>query len=200
MMKTLGRLVVAVCICMSARAAHALTIDSPLTLNSDGVLGTVRPGVPFSEPEVDDYVNFLLDMSLNSTTTSDGQTYVRNTALDPGTGSVSSTDYLTGTGTFVEAGWEYLAAKYDGPNGGLVVIYLGGESATLPTTSWNLWVNKQGKGYGLSGWIAYNTVCLVNCTLPDEPEPSVPDSGSTAMLLGSVLFALAVSRVFHTIC
>jgi hypothetical protein len=161
-----------------------------LTLDSEGVLGTVRPGVPFGSNVVDDYTNYLLNLNLNTTTTFEGQTYIRDDTVDPGSGTVSSTDYITGTGTFVESGWEYVAAKYDGPNGGIVVFYVGGESLTLTETSYDLWTNKQGQGYGLSGWVAFNTWVPP----PSPPTTTVPDGGSTLTLLGSVLLALGTLR------
>jgi hypothetical protein len=170
---------------LCSSTAHALTIESPLLITSEGVLGTVRPGVPFGSNVVDDYANILLDMTTNTSKTVDGQFYYRNTATDPGSGEVSSTDFITGTGTFVDGGWEYLAAKYDGPNGGLVLIYLGGESAIIPETSYSLWTNKKGQGYTLSGWIAFNSIQL------DQP---VPDGGSSFPFLGSALLLLGILR------
>jgi hypothetical protein len=174
--------------CTIASTAQAITITSPLTLDSEGVLGTVRPGVPFGSTVVDDYTNYLLDLNLNTTTTFEGQTYIRDDTVDPGSGTVSSTDYITGTGTFVESGWEYVAAKYDGPNGGIVVFYVGGESLTLTQTSYDLWTNKKGQGYELSGWVAFNTWL---------PPTTIPDGGSTLTLLGSavVIFAMLCRRV-----
>jgi hypothetical protein len=72
--------------------------------------------------------------------------------------------------------YTYLFAKYDGPNYGSEVWYVGDLSGIITIPS------KAG-GYGLSGW-----------TLFGPGGPGVPDGGTTAMLLGVALSVLGVVR------
>jgi hypothetical protein len=86
---------------------------------------------------------------------------------------------LNGTGTTIDLGsglYSYLFAKYDGPNYGSEVWYVGNLSGiiTIPAT---------GGRYGLSGW-----------TLFGPGGGQVPDGGTTVMLLGAALGALAMAR------
>ena len=178
MKKGLATLAVAIaCAGAVTSNAYALTINDPY------VLGIVKDAVPFSDASTVTYINTLLSQPLNSGPTTIGtEAYTRN-SYDPvgDSGSVSLSDYDTGTGTTVESGWEYLIAKYDGPNGGAVVFYLGGAAYTLPVDSFDIWTNKSGQGYGLSGWKVFNSV-------------TVPDGGSTLTLFGSALFVFAMLR------
>jgi hypothetical protein len=157
------------------------------------VLGIIKDAVPFGDADVQRYMNSFLSLAATSSPTLIGtETYTRNGVANPGSGSVVSLIGGSCNGTFgclkdasgnmnVAAGYEYLIAKYDGPNGGAVVFYLGGKAFTLPATSFDIWTNTTGQGYGLSGWLEFNT--YVNST-------SVVDGGSTVAMLGSVLFAL----------
>src|SRR5262249_11742812 len=86
-----------------------------------------------------------------------------------------------GTGTSVDLGsglYTYLFAKYDGPNQGSIVWYVGNLSGTI--TIPGFWGQ-----YQLSGW-----------TLFGPGVPGVPDAGTTAMLLGAALGALGMARRF----
>src|SRR5688572_8734313 len=44
-----------------------------------------------------------------------------------------------GNGASVPAGFDYVLAKYDGPQGGAVLFFLNGQAATLPTSDFPLW-------------------------------------------------------------
>jgi hypothetical protein len=72
--------------------------------------------------------------------------------------------------------YTYLFAKYDGPNYGSEVWYVGDLSGiiSIPATAGR---------YGLSGW-----------TLFGPGVPGVPDGGTTAMLLGAALGVLGMAR------
>ena len=74
--------------------------------------------------------------------------------------------------------YTYLLAKYDGPNYGTEVWYVGDLSGliTIPATA---------GGYGLSGWMLFG-----------PGVSGVPDGGTTAMLLGAALGALGMARRF----
>ena len=74
--------------------------------------------------------------------------------------------------------YTYLFAKYDGY--GSEVWYVGRLSGVITIPS-------LGGGCALTEW-----------TLFGPGVPAVPDGGSTVMLLGAALAALAIGRRFHT--
>jgi hypothetical protein len=109
----------------------------------------------------------------------DGQTYFRSgNSFSPLPAAVwagnlgAVTDVDLGSG-----GYYYLFAKYDGPNYGSEVWYVGGLSGvvTIPAT---------GGRYDLSGVTLFNT------------GTSVPDGGMTLLLLGTALTGLGAARRF----
>ena len=73
-------------------------------------------------------------------------------------------------------GFLYLFAKYDGPNYGSEVWYVGGLTGiiTIPATA---------GGYGLSGWTLFN-----------PGGTNVPEGGSTIAFLGLALTAAELLR------
>lgn len=79
----------------------------------------------------------------------------------------------------VPAGWNYLVAQYNGPNGGSVVINLGGNDAKVPFDSSVIWGT--GDQYAVSHWSVAG------------PTARVPDGGMTLALLGISLASLAGS-------
>ena len=68
----------------------------------------------------------------------------------------------------------YAFVKYDGPNAGYVLFYLGGALAStiVPVYSNTLWMNPNGSGYAVSGTSYFNKIT------------SVPDGGMTLVFLG----------------
>ena len=95
-------------------------------------------------------------------------------------GSLSGAQQFDGTS--VAAGWDYVMAKYDGPEGGWVLWFIGGSAATLPADSAPLWMNPAGQeGLGLSHYTVFN-------------PRAVPDGGSLVLLLGAALGAVEVLR------
>jgi hypothetical protein len=76
--------------------------------------------------------------------------------------------------------YSYLFAKYDGPNAGSEVWYVGGISGVITIPGFGL----AGQNYGLSGWTLFG------------PGVGVPDGGTTVMLLGAALGALGMARRF----
>jgi hypothetical protein len=170
--------------------AGALLAFSPnakaLTIGDDHELGFVEFGIPSSEQDRVNYTNHLIGMALGSTDQALGQTFFRSnndfgplpTAVIVGPTvtfqnppSVVSIDIGTGLYT-------YLFAKYDGPNYGSEVWYIGDLSGiiTIPGFAGQ---------YGLSGY-----------TLFGPGTPGVPDGGSTVMLLGTAFGALGMARRF----
>jgi hypothetical protein len=117
-----------------------------------------------------------------------GQTFT--TSSTDYNGTVSLTGLLSGTSFAVPSGYQFLFAKYDGPNAGSVVFALNGASITLPQFPDPLWsTNNQ---YALSGWTAFNPTTPP--PPPPPPPPTVPDGGSTLILLGLGLATCAFFR------
>jgi hypothetical protein len=118
-------------------------------------------------------------MTLNSTDTFLGEALHRSgnafaslpTAVIGPQGGPDDTTINLGSGLY-----SYLWAKYDGPNYGAEVWYVGDLSGVITIPA------KAGK-YGLSGW-----------TLFGPGGGQVPDGGTTVMLLGAALGALGIAR------
>jgi hypothetical protein len=163
--------------------AGALLAFSPnaraLTIGDGHELGFVEFGIPSGNQDRTNYVNHLIGMALGTTDQALGQTFTRsNNAFAPLPTAVFA---LNGKTTTINLGtglYTYLFAKYDGPNYGSEVWYVGNLSGiiTIPATA---------GGYGLSGW-----------TLFGPGGQGVPDGGTTAMLLGTALGALGIARRF----
>jgi VPDSG-CTERM motif len=152
-----------------------------LTIGDAHELGFVNFGIPSGDSDRLTYVNHLVGMALGTSDKADGQTYFRsNNSFSPLPQAVLG-GLADGTSTTINLGsglYTYLFAKYDGPNYGSEVWYVGDLSGTItiPATA---------GGYGLSGW-----------TLFGPGVPGVPDGGTTAMLLGTALGALGLARRF----
>jgi len=150
-------------------------------------LGSIEFGIPSGDADRESYVNYLIDMASPSPSTYDavtGQTYTRTTA-DPAGGvypdAVFASNGNDGASYDVgSGGYLYLFAKYDGPNAGAEVWYIGGLTGTITIPTDGL----PPDSYGLSGVTFFN------------PGTSVPDGGSTMMLLGAALAGLGTLRRF----
>jgi VPDSG-CTERM motif len=160
---------------------------SALTFGDANDLGQVLNGIPSGDAFRTIYVNHLIAMAPGTTDTADGQTYVRSTN-NPGPGFPNYTTAVfahNGTGTSIDLGdgtlYCYLFAKYDGPNAGSEVWYVGDLSGviTIPATG------LAGQNYGLSGWT------LFSC---DNGGGRVPEGGSTIALLGLALAGVELLR------
>src|SRR6266480_4748983 len=167
---------------LTAVAAALLTFipnARALTIGDGHELGFVNFGIPSGDSDRLTYVNHLVGMALGTSDKADGQTYFRsNNSFSPLPQAVLG-GLVDGTSTTINLGsglYTYLFAKYDGPNYGSEVWYVGNLSGiiTIPATA---------GGYGLSGW-----------TLFGPGVPGVPDGGTTAMLLGAALSVLGVAR------
>jgi hypothetical protein len=167
---------------------------SALGLNDPGVMGTVDDGIPADISDQVVYVNTLLGMAAPSGPTLIGtETYQRSSNADPGSGSVTAVGASKDeSGAGAGSGFEYVIAKYDGPNAGSVVFYFGGAAFNLPLNSADIWVNGQNEGYGLSHWTGFNPG---PGTGPGPgPGPGVPDAGSTLALIGLAVTGLGLLR------
>ena len=185
--------------CLLSSNASATT----LTINDQGVVGTLDGEIQGTNPSNELLVaEHILDMGVNSSEVQSPPptVFCQDGNGDPvnciyKTGSYDASGDLsiagTGTGTLIPTTYDYILAKYDGPNAGYVLYYLpdyDGGSYLIPSTSNDIWVNGQNEGYTLSGWTAFNsTDCGSGCT------PSVPDGGSTVTLLGSALVAFSMA-------
>jgi hypothetical protein len=149
-----------------------------LTIGDSHELGFVEFGIPSGDADRTNYVNHLVGMGLGSTDMALGQTFTRsNNDFGPLPAAVFA---LNGTSTSINLNinlYSYLFAKYDGPNYGSEVWFVGDLSGviTIPATA---------GGYGLSGWTLFG---------PGGGN-NTPDSGTAAALLGLGLTGLAGLR------
>ena len=86
----------------------------------------------------------------------------------------------------IPVGWTYLVVQYDGPQGGSVLVNLGGNSASVPYDSSAIWVT--GDKYAVSHY------SLIGPTTPPTTTSTVPDGGPTVLLLGVALLGIAALR------
>jgi len=151
-----------------------------LTIGDTHELGFVNFGIPSGDSDRLNYVNHLIGMALGTTDQAFGQTFFRSNNSFGSLPQAVLAGHVNGTSTTINLGagglYTYLFAKYDGPNYGSEVWYVGDLSGiiTIPATAGR---------YGLSGW-----------TLFGPGVPGVPDGGTTAMLLGTALSALGIAR------
>ena len=151
---------------------------SALTIGDNRELGFVQYGIPSGDADRTTYVNHLIGMALGTSDSADGQDYTRsNNFFGPLPAAVFDHN---GTGTSVDlgsGGFLYLFAKYDGPNYGSEVWYVGGLTGviTIPATA---------GGYGLSGWTLFTP----------GGGGQVPDGGSTIAFLGLALAGAELLR------
>jgi hypothetical protein len=125
-------------------------------------------------------INHLIGMALGTSDTFMSENFTRSMNNFGSLPSVLANG-TNGSGTSVALGnsglYSYLWAHYGGPGGGTVQVwYVGDLNGTITIPG----LNGQ---YGLSGW-----------TLFGPGGQGVPDSGTTAMLLGTALSALGVAR------
>jgi hypothetical protein len=163
-----------VCAAMFAFSHNA----SALTIGDEHELGFIVPGTG-GDADRTAYVNHLIGMALGSSDTFMGQAFTRSMN---NFGSLPTAVFaLNGTGTTINLGsglYSYLYAKYDGPNAGTEVWYVGDLSGVVTIPGF------LGQ-YALSGW-----------TLFGPGGQGVPDGGTTAMLLGAALGTLGMVRRF----
>jgi hypothetical protein len=179
----LAILCTAVCAAMLAFTHNA----SALTIGDGQTIGYVYYGIPSGDADRENYVNDLVGFynsgcaSGTDCGTAHGQLYhMVNGSPAFGVTLPHAIWAADGTSTTINLGtlgtYNYLFAKYDGPNQGSVVWYVGNLSGsiTIPAT-WNQ--------YGLSGWSLFG-----------PGGAGVPDGGTTVMLLGAALGALGMAR------
>jgi VPDSG-CTERM motif len=168
-------------LCAVALALGSTAYATDLNFGDSRDLGLIVSGEPANPPNEEIYINTLIAQPLNSgPTTIDGHDYTR-TSASCGTcpAAVFATKDESG-GNIVDlgSGFTYLLGKYDGPNGGDEVWYVGGLTGTI-TIPLN---GPAGLNFGLSHWSLFT------------PGTSTPDGGTTAALLGLALTGLAGLR------
>jgi len=174
----LALLCTAVCATMLAFTPNT----KALTIGDGQELGFVDFGIPSGDSDRLTYVNHLVHMGLGTQDDADGQHYTRSNNDFGSLPNAVLGGLVNGTSTSINLGavgtYTYLFAKYDGPNYGSEVWYVGNLSGviTIPATA---------GGYGLSGWTLFGT-----------GGNGVPDGGTTAMLLGMAFGALGMARRF----
>ena len=182
----LAILCTAVCAAMLA-FTHNASADYNATIGDGQTLGYVYNGIPSGNQDRENYVNHFVYMYNNGIASDPsflGQSYqIVHGSPAFGASLPNAVFALNGMPTdqinlgSTAGTYTYLFAKYDGPNAGSVVWYVGNLTGifTIPQ-AW--------KGYGLSGWTLFGG------------GGSVPDGGTTVMLLGAALGALGMARRF----
>jgi len=176
----------------AAFCAVAMMALSPnaraLTIGDTQELGTVMFGIPTGDDNITAYVNAMIGLGLGGQTTVDNNLITRSMndfgplpgpavlllRVDTPNPPPGDTSIDLGAGGL----YSYLFAKYDGPNQGSEVWYVGNLSGiiTIP----NFW-----NQYGLSGYALFG-----------PGGQGVPDGGTTVMLLGAALGTLGMARRF----
>jgi hypothetical protein len=147
-------------------------------------LGQVHPAISEGDAAITQYVNFMIGLSINGS----GHVIiglhvnlVTRSMNDFGPLASPATLALRGTGMSIDLGtqgtYDYLFAHYGGPGGGFAEVWYVGDLSgmiTIPPTAFR---------HGLSGWALFGASHI-----------GVPDGGTTVMLLGASLGALAVVR------
>jgi hypothetical protein len=131
------------------------------------------------------FANYLLSLGANTTSTTDANSNGNTEDYE-----TSSTDYNGTLSGGVDAGaildvsaYTWVLAKYDGRNGGFVLFNVADAGGTIPEFSNPLWGAAGTQQYQLSGVTAFGGT-------------SVPDGGSTMLLLGAALTGLGTLRRF----
>jgi hypothetical protein len=175
----------------SGSNANANRISLPpsinLTIGDQHELGQIQPATPEGAADITQYVNFMIGLSLGGSghvIIGPHNTLVTRSMNDFGSLPGSATLALRGTGTTVNLGltggtYDYLFAHYGGPGGGFAKVW------DVGNLSGSISIPSIGLGHGLSGWALFTA-----------PGGAVPDGGTTVMLLGAALGALALVRRF----
>jgi hypothetical protein len=188
-----------------ADAILEMTYNNGSGGSSQYLLGTVIPGTQGGGGQAQrdaTMTNALLALGLGGQTTIDGGLYSRSfnnfgsLPAATATGAVLGTNIAEGTTPVTVSlgtGFQYLVVAYDGPNGSVAVFNVAGLTGSVdlyryakPLANGNLvGSNTAQQGFfKMTGWTLLN------------PTGSVPDGGTTVMLLGAALGGLGVARRF----
>ncbi len=150
-----------------------------LTTSSSQYIGSVDPSTPANEASEVAYINKLIGMGLNATTSFNGNELVRS-GNSFGTLPVATLlpdwdkDETNPSNVIDITGWTYLYGKYGNGNAaiGAYVWFVGDLTGEV-----------QVPADRLSHWSVYNGT-----------STSVPDGGTTVMLLGAALLGLGALK------
>ena len=167
--------------------AYATTLNFGDTRDLGDIINVPEPANPVDETH---YVSQLIALALgtSSSDTFDGKSHTYQRSLSvvgaPYPAPIFSTKDESGNNVvnLGSGGFLYLLGKYDGPNGGDEVWYVGGLTGIIdiPTNG----LPKDHNKYGLSHFSLFNP----------GTTTTTPDSGTTAALLGLALTGLAALR------
>jgi hypothetical protein len=198
--------------CLALNTAQAINLTLGVGTTGTDVLGQVVPGVaglPGGQAANDlADINGLLALALGGTSgTSPKFTRSLNnfgTLPTPTTtGAVLASGVGSGTGQITVSGssaiitlggaFNYLVGAYDGPNGGAEVWYIGGsglgsgDTITIPANAEPIsGILTASTRYQITTWTLFNP--------GGTPPQSIPDGGTTALLLGAALSGLGLLR------
>jgi hypothetical protein len=185
-------LILVACVLVLGLTATNARADIVLTGVTDATyLGFIKDGVPSSQADDVGYINNLITVPANTGPVTIGTESYNRTGSSlagpfPSAVLAGNTRNTPGTTGSLLTGFTYLTAKYDGPNAGVYVWDVSGQTgiytvpAKLPNVP-NEFKNGKLETFGLS------EVTLFNPT-------AVPDSGVTLMLLGGALVGLETLR------
>jgi hypothetical protein len=177
------------CLCTSTAVYGALVFPNPLTYATLGIVGT-RDGTEGAQSpsQMAVYAQEILDavgLGVTIVSPSDSSKWIKTSTLFDYSGTISGDSFAKGEdlgNNIIPAGWDYVIAKYNGPNAGLVLFKLGGQDAIIPQYPYDFWTQNTTQ-YGLSQWVAFNPI----------PEPTTMVAASLLMLP----FAASMLRRFH---
>ncbi len=193
------------CTCFAVISARAITLDVGLTdpLALGDVIHGIQAGGQVNRDVI--MVNNLLTLAPGTQSSSIvgdvGDLYQRSLNFPgalpaaTGVGAVIASGITDGSALLsitLAGSFQYLVAAYDGPNGGVEIWNIGG---LAPGTTIEIprYAEPTGPGgslqastrYLMTGWSLLN---------PGTPPNGVPDGGSTALLLGTVLAGLGLLK------
>lgn len=173
------------CVCLAVSA-----YGNSLSLQTVGIVGTIEGGETNASIEsVTPLAQYLLDMAQGAVYPAppSDPVFKTNTIYDYA-GTLTGGERVD-DGSNDVTGFDWVLAKYDGPQAGYVLFKMTGPDSyggtTIPLTSEPLWMNQGGNaGLGLSGFTGYKS----------DDFQIVPDGGMTLMLLGGALVGLEMLR------
>ena len=132
----------------------SLSQSSALTIGDTRDLGLIDPNHPASPAASEDFIDILLSRPLNSGPTTIGANAYTRTGNDPLGGVYPAADFAVDLGAQFDdinlgTGYLYLLAKYDGPNYGSVVWYVGGLTGLID-------IPAEASRFGLSHTFLFN--------------------------------------------
>ena len=171
---------------LAPKAGAVPQIVTDLFIGDTHELGFVNFGIPSGDADRTTYTNHLVGMALGGHDFGDGQEYFRSMNNFGALPAAVFNHNNSGGGnppTSIDLGstagvYTYLFAKYDGPNYGSEVWYVGNLTGIITIPA-----NPPGGGNGLSGW-----------TLFGPGGNTVPEGGSTIAFLGMALTAAELLR------